>query len=316
MIRRLPPPPARVLIVDRDRDALAAWLRERRPGLEIRTLDREAVTAADLAWAEAYLGFRPPSSLPLDALAWVHCTGAGVDAYLFRRAFPADTLLTRTNEAFGVQIGEWCVARALAMTQELFALHDDQQHRRWHSREPRTLRGSRVLVVGTGEVGRGVAAAFGGLGCVVHGVSRGGEARTPFVLVRRVDHLADVIGEAEYVILTLPLTESSWHLMDAALLAQCRDAVLMNVGRGALVDETALIPALDARQLRAAALDVFECEPLPADSPLWSDPRIIIAPHQAGMTTVAGAGAGFLEVYDALERGEPPALAVDPARGY
>lgn len=313
---RLPAVPSRLLIVDREREAIAGVLRDRRPGLEVRTRERAEVTREDLDWAQAYMGFRPPPHLPLEGVGWVHCTGAGVDAYLFRRPFPAGTLLTRTDEPFGVQIGEWCVARALAFTQDLLVLADQQRRHHWEQRYIRPLRGSRVLVVGTGEVGRGVAAAFQGMGCPVRGASRSGEPRAPFLTVRRVDHLPDAVAEAEIVILTLPLTEATWHLVDAALLSRARGALLMNVGRGALLDESALLPALDAGQLRGAALDVFEQEPLPADSPLWDDPRIIIAPHVAGLTTVSGAADSFLAVCAALERGEIPALAVDIARGY
>ncbi|MFN2315199.1 MAG: NAD(P)-dependent oxidoreductase [Gemmatimonadales bacterium] len=312
----IPPPPARLLIVDRDREALAAWINERRPALEIRTRDRAETSQADLDWADAYMGFRPPPSRPLDGIGWVHCTGAGVDGFLFRRPFPAGTLLTRNDEPFGGQIGEWCLARALAVTQALPTLFDDQHHRRWVPRELPALRGSRVLVVGTGEVGRGVAAAFAAVGCMVHGASRSAEARAPFETVTPVEHLASACALAEYIVLTLPLTDATFHLVDGPLLANCRDATLMNAGRGALVDEAAIIPALDAGHLRAAALDVFEQEPLPDASPLWRDPRILISPHIAGLTTVAGAGGSFLQVCSALERREYPALAIDPARGY
>lgn len=312
----LPPPPRRLLVVDRDRDLVAAWIAERLPGLEIRTAERGALVAADLEWADAYLGFRPPGHLELDPLAWVHCTGAGVDAYLFRRRFPPGTLLTRTNEPFGDQIGEWCLARALAVTQELLPLADAQRQRRWAPRHLRPLRGARVVVVGTGEVGRGVATAFAGAGCEVHGVSQRGHPVAPFVSVTAVARLADACEGATILVLALPLTEGTWHLVNGAVLGRGQGTILMNVGRGALVEEAALLPALDAGHLRAAALDVFEIEPLPPDSPLWTDPRVMISPHIAGITTVAGAGGSFLEAYRALARGERPPLAVDVSRGY
>lgn len=316
VMTRLPPVPARLLVVDRDRDAIAALIAARRPRLEIACLDRRALTPAHLAWADAYLGFRPPDHLPFEGPSWVHCTGAGVDGFLFRRPFPPEALLTRTGEPFGTQIGEWCLARALAECQALLPLADAQRRREWAPIAVRALRGLRVLVVGTGEVGRGVAQAFLGAGCVVHGASRSGAARSPFVTVRRVDHLAEGFAEAEIIALALPLTEETWHLVTAALLGHCRGALLLNAGRGAVVDEAALLPALEAGHLAAAALDVFEEEPLPASSPLWHDPRVRISPHQAGLTSPAGAAEGFLDVYAALERGEHPVLAVDPRRGY
>ena len=312
----LPPPPRRLLIVDRDRDANGAYLQDRLPNLEIRTAERTDLVAADLEWADAYLGFRPPPHLELDALAWVHCTGAGVDAYLFRRRFPAGTLLTRNDEPFGRQIGEWCQARALAVTQQLLPLAAAQARGEWAQRHLQPLHGSTVLIIGTGAVGQGIAAAFAAVGCVVHGVSATGRAVAPFGNVFPVSDLAERIAAAQVVILALPLTEATWHLVGPAALGAGRGAFLMNVGRGALLDEASLLPALDAGHLSGVALDVFETEPLPPDSPLWADPRVIVSPHMAGITTVAGAGESFLQVYHALARGESPGLAVDPARGY
>jgi phosphoglycerate dehydrogenase-like enzyme len=304
------------MVVDREREPIAQWLRDRIPEIEVRTSERAALVAADLEWADAYMGFRPPPHLALDGISWVHCTGAGVDAYLFRRPFPAATLLTRTDEPFGAQIGEWCLARALAVTQELLPLAEAQRQRQWSQRYLRELRGTRVLVVGTGEVGRGVAEAFLGLGCVVHGASRSGAPVAPFASVVPVDRLETAAAEAGILVVALPLTEATWHLVNAPVLAACRGAILMNVGRGPLVDETAILPALAAGSLRAAALDVFEEEPLAASSPLWDDSRVIISPHIAGITTVAGAGGSFLSAYQALQRGAPPPLAVDIGRGY
>lgn len=143
-----------------------------------------------------------------------------------------------------------------------------------------------------------------------------GRAVAPFEEVRPVADLHVQLAWAQVAILALPLTEATWHLVGPAELGACQGTLLMNVGRGSLIDEAALLPALDSGNVIGLALDVFEREPLPPDSPLWSDPRVIISPHIAGITTVAGAGDSFLQVYHALARGEAPALAVDVARGY
>jgi glyoxylate/hydroxypyruvate reductase A len=100
------------------------------------------------------------------------------------------------------------------------------------------------------------------------------------------------------------------------VLQRCRGAVLLNAGRGAVVDEQAIPEALDAGWLRAAALDVFVTEPLPTSSPLWSDPRVLVSPHISGLTTVDGAADGFLACAVSLERGEWPTWVVDRTRGY
>jgi phosphoglycerate dehydrogenase-like enzyme len=121
---------------------------------------------------------------------------------------------------------------------------------------------------------------------------------------------------ADWLILALPLTEDSFHLFDRQRLSECSGAYLINVGRGAVIDEGALPAALDKGSLSGAALDVFEREPLPPDSPLWRHPGVTISPHCSGLTTVDGAGEGFLECLEAVERGETPKWAVRREEGY
>lgn len=312
----LPPAPRRILLADHFRDALAAELARLRPDLELRGRDRTTITADDLRWADCYLGFRPPTNAALEHVSWVHGTGAGLDAFLFRRHFPPDVLLTRTSESFGPKIGEYCAARALAVTQQLSAFEADQRARRWDTRDLAVLAGTRAVIVGTGDVGRGVAGTLAALGVRVEGVSRSGSARAPFAATHPVAQLGAVVKGSDWVVLAAPLTEATWHIADAALLAACQGTYLLNVGRGGLVEEAALLDALDAGQMRGAALDVFETEPLPPASPLWAHPRVTISPHVSGLSTVANAAKGFLDALDALERGERPAMAVDPERGY
>lgn len=312
----LPPPPRRVLMADHFREPLAEEIRRARPTLELRLRDRREVTDADLRWADCYLGFRPPTEVPLAHVAWVHGTGAGLDAFLFRREFPAGVLLTRTTESFGARMGEYCVARALADGQELARFDADQRARHWETRPLRTVAGSRAIVVGTGDVGRGIGAAFRALGAEAIGVSRSGRPADGLSATFSVARLGELVGDADWLVLAAPLTEETWHLAGPRLFSECRGLYLINVGRGALVDEPALLSALDAGSVRGAALDVFETEPLPPESPFWSHPKVRISPHVSGLSTVAEAARGFLETLAALERGERPATAVDPARGY
>lgn len=312
----IPSPPTRVLMADHFREALAPLIAAARPGLELRLRDRREVTTDDLRWADCYLGFRPPTEVELEHVTWVHGTGAGLDAYLFRRRFPAGVLLTRTSESFARPIGEYCLARVLAETQELFRFAADQQVRRWATHDLRSLAGTKAVVVGTGDVGGGIARALGGAGVIVEGVSRSGARRAPFSAVHPIAQLGQVVGGADWLILAVPLTEATYHLADAALLAQCRGSYLINVGRGGLVDEGALLAALDAGKVRGAALDVFETEPLPETSPLWAHPGVRVTPHVSGLSTVANAAKGFLDALGSLERGEKPEMAVEVGRGY
>jgi phosphoglycerate dehydrogenase-like enzyme len=296
---------------------LAALLRSARPDLEVRGNRYTELTADDLEWGDCYLGFRRPPLATMGNIRWVHCTGAGVDSWLYPEELPSGILLTRTSESFGPRIAEWALARALAFTQQLIDLSDAQRQKRWAPRETPMLHGSRVLIVGTGDIGTHVARLFSALGAHVTGVSRsGGGDAAVFPRLASVDDLPSLVGDAEWIVLVIPLTAQSRGLFSRSLLSRCRGAVLLNAGRGAVVEESALPDALDNGWLRGAALDVFEVEPLPEESPLWSDPRVMISPHISGLTTNEGAAVGFLECLAAIERGDTPPWVVDRTRGY
>jgi phosphoglycerate dehydrogenase-like enzyme len=131
-----------------------------------------------------------------------------------------------------------------------------------------------------------------------------------------VTELSAWVSRADWLVLMLPLTDATRGLISRDVLAHARGAVLINAGRGAVVDESAIPDALGAGWLRAAALDVFDREPLPESSPLWSDPRVIVSPHISGLTTVEGTVAGFLDCLADIEQGRVPKWAVDRARQY
>lgn len=309
--------PQRIVIGANAHQQMAALLRSARPDLEVRGNRYTDLTADDLAWGDSYIGFRRPPLPTMGNIRWVHCTGAGVDAWLYPDELPRDILLTRTSESFGPRIAEWALTRALAFTQQLIDLHDAQRQRRWAPRETALLHGSRVLVVGTGDIGTHTARLFSALGCHVTGVSRTGRGDDAvFARLATVDALPTLVADAEWIVLTVPLTAATRGLFSRELLSRCQGAVLLNAGRGAVVDESALPDALANAWIRGAALDVFEVEPLPATSPLWADERVMISPHISGLTTNEGAVVGFLECLAAIERGETPAWVVDRERGY
>jgi phosphoglycerate dehydrogenase-like enzyme len=296
---------------------LAEALRRARPELAVRGNKYTELTAADLEWGDTYIGFRRPPLASMGNIRWVHCTGAGVDSWFFPVELPRDILLTRTSESFGPMIAEWALARALAFSQQLLDLAQHQRRREWKPRDVAMLRGTTVVVVGTGDVGTYVGRMFRGMGCQVHGVSRSGSGdESVFATCSRVSSLASAAAKADWLIVTLPLTLETRSLIGRDVLQACRGAVLMNAGRGAVVDEALLPEALDKGWLRGAALDVFETEPLPTQSPLWTDARVMISPHISGITTTEGAVTGFLDCLSALERGETPKWIVDRERQY
>ena len=307
----------RVVIGANAHAVLSEALLRRRPDLEVRGRRYTDVTSDDLLWGDAYLGFKRPPLADMGNIRWVHCTGAGVDAWLLPEELPRDILLTRTTESFGPMIAEWALARALAFSQQFGALAEDQRERKWQHRDVTMLRGTRAVIVGTGDVGSHVGRLFRALGCVVHGISRSGTGDAEvFSSCSAAASLATEAAAADWLVVTLPLTAATRGLVGRAVLESCRGAVLMNAGRGPVVDESLIPEALDKGWLRGAALDVFEVEPLPHDSPLWNDPRVLISPHISGPTTPVAALDGFLECLDSIERGVQPATVVDRERQY
>jgi phosphoglycerate dehydrogenase-like enzyme len=313
--------PRHVLVAGTAHGEVAAALGERLDGVEVRGVPLDGVTLADLDWADTYVGFRhPPAAAAVGSMGqvrWVHCTGAGVDAWLYPMALAPSLLLTRTDESFGPMIAEWAVGRARAFTQRLLPLAAHQRRHEWSSRSIEFVRGTHAVIVGTGDVGSHIGRAFAALGARVLGVSRSGRGdRAVFSTVHTADRLRDIVPSADWLVLALPLTSETDGLVSAEVLDACRGAILINAGRGAVVDEAAIPRALDRGALRGAALDVFTVEPLPRTSPLWDDERVMVSPHLSGPTTVDGAVGGFVACVAALAARRWPALTVDRRRGY
>jgi len=310
------PAPHRIVIGARAHAELGERLRAARHDLEIRGSSTQHVTADDLSWADTYVGFMRPPLPTMGNVRWVHCTGAGVDAWLYPNELSRDILLTRTSESFGPYIAEWVLSRALAIRQQILDLAERQRRHEWAPRDVGYIRGSNAVVVGTGDVGVHVARLFAALGATVHGVSRSGGGPAVFASTSKTSALRTLVPAADWLIVTVPLTTDTRGLIGRDVLSACRGTVLINAGRGAVVDEGMLPEALDKGWLSGAALDVFTVEPLPADSPLWDDRRVMVSPHISGLTTVEGAVTGFLECLEEIERGQLPARTVDRNRGY
>jgi phosphoglycerate dehydrogenase-like enzyme len=296
-------------------ESIVEQLRPARPDIDFRARLPEDTSAEDVAWTEALVGFRRPAA-GLGNARWVHCIGAGVDGWTSGIAWPANVLLTRTTQSFAVPIGEYVLARVLAAAQEIPQLVKDQQDHRWRSFVPAVIHGSRAVIVGTGDLGMGIAERLAALGVTVDGVSRSGQSAAFFHRVEKSDRLAELVYGARWLVLAAPLTDETRNMINAQVLSQARNCWLINVARAPLVDDAAMLDALDDGRLAGAALDVFMSEPLPDDSPLWLHQKVLISPHVAGVTSIEGAVQGFLAALSALEEGREPPRAVEPASGY
>lgn len=225
-------------------------------------------------------------------LRWVQGTAAGMGQQVRGAALSADDLArVRFTSSVGVhatQLAEFAIMGLLAFTKDLPRLLRDKSNAAWGHYPVRELRGQRLLIVGLGHIGSEVARSARALGMHVTGVRRQPREEDRDVVdeVGSIDNLAELVPRCDAVVVALPATPESEGLFGASLIdALPRHAIVVNVGRGATVDEAALVDALVEGRLGGAALDVFATEPLPRDSPLWRLDNVLISPHTAALST-------------------------------
>jgi phosphoglycerate dehydrogenase-like enzyme len=260
----------------------------------------------------------PPALYPqATRLRWLHAMGAGVD-WVLVPGFPPRVTVTRVPGVFGPWMREYVLGRCLAVTQRLETYRAFQRAGSWREDViPERLAGKTMVVVGLGDIGRTVAAGARALGMRVLGVSRSGRRVREAERVYRLSGLTQALGEGDFVVLVLPLTEETRGVIGAAALAAMRPtAWLFNIGRGAVVAEAALVEALRTRRIAGAVLDVFAHEPLPAGHPLWSLENAVLTPHISGPSTPAEMAPVFNDNLARWLAGRPLRHVVDRRRGY
>ncbi|GAA2536464.1 D-2-hydroxyacid dehydrogenase [Streptomyces levis] len=245
---------------------------------------------------------------------WVHTASAGVDHLMSPELAASDTVVTNARGVFDQPIAEYVAALVLAMAKDLPLTLELQGERTWRHRESRKVAGSRAVVVGSGPIGRAITRTLKALDVTTALVGRAARAG-----VHGPEDLDRLLSRADWVIAAAPLTERTRGMFDARRFGVMQpSARFVNVGRGPLVVEDALAEALDKRWIAGAALDVFETEPLPADSPLWRAPGLIVSPHMSGDTVGwrDELGAQFVELFELWASGAPLRNVVDKRRGY
>ena len=223
----------------------------------------------------------------LDA-GWVHCIRAGYDEFDTDRYEAAGVPLTNSTGIHGTTVSEVAMGFMLSLARMLHIYRDNQAGNNWYTPEyqrPFTVENERICVVGLGTIGRGIAQRADALGMEVVGVRRSDDPLPSVSQLYQPDQLDEAIEDARFVALTVPHTPSTEGMIGASALDRMReDAYLINVARGPLVDEDALVDALEAGDIAGAGLDVFETEPLPEDSPLWDFEEVMISPHKGSAT--------------------------------
>lgn len=224
-------------------------------------------------------------------LRWVMTTAAGGGAQVRAAGLDRSELdrvvFTTSAGVHGGPLAEFAVFGVMAGAKGLPRLAEDQRATHWPERwEMRQLDEMTVLVVGLGGIGSECARRFHALGARVWGTTRSGEPADGVDRLVPLDELEAAVAEADAVVVTLPGTDQTRHLVGARVFAAARPGlILASVGRGTVIDETALLAALDDGTVAFAALDVFEVEPLPASSRLWTHPRVLVSPHTAALSS-------------------------------
>ena len=245
----------------------------------------DALRGADVLFVWDFLSTAVANAWPsADRLRWVHIASAGVDRLLFPELVRSPVVLTNSRGVFDRPIAEYVLALVLAFAKDLPATLDLQRERTWRHRETERIDGRRVLVVGTGPIGRAIGRLLSAAGMTVTGVGRSARPADPDLgQVHASTELGSLLPQVDYVLVAAPLTEETRGMFDAAAFERMRpSARLINVARGPLVVEEDLVAALHKGQIAGAALDVFAAEPLPPDHPLWTAPNVIISPHMSG----------------------------------
>lgn len=285
----------------------------------------------EIADAEVYIGWGMPPLLWQAArrLRWMHSASAGVASLLFPEMLASDVALTNSAGIYGEPIAEHVLAGVLYFLRSFDVAGTLQRRAEWNpplfgtdAAPVREVSECGVLVVGAGGIGTAVARKFAALGATVTGIRRNPAKGVPpgFQRVAGPEALDAELPRADVIVLTAPLTPETRTLLTARRLALLpAGAIVSNIGRGALIDEEALVGALQRGHVRGAALDVFGQEPLASDSPLWHLPRVLHTPHVAGVSPRLfwdRLSALFLDNWTRYRAGKPLRNLVDKHAGY
>ncbi len=302
----------------------APWrrrLKQLLPSHEVATLDepfdRAAVRYA-LSWRH------PPGALSnLPNLEAIFSLGAGVDHLFADPALPDKPVVRVVDPDLTTRMSEWVVMHALAHLRQLRRYERQQRERLWADDDDQPKAAEiQVGVLGLGVLGADAALKLGALGFRVAGWSASEKSLSGVACFHGAEGLDRMLAMTDMLIALLPLTEATRGVIDASLLGRLRQGgrlggpVLINAGRGGLQVEADILAALDSGRLKGASLDVFEREPLPEDSPLWSHPAVYVSPHNASVSTPEAIAAFVAAQVEARERGEPLRHLVDRRRGY
>lgn len=310
----------KLLILSAEAEKYYSLIRE----ADLQQLEIKAASDTDsarelIAGCNIVLGDPPLLSEVLasaNSLAWMQSAWAGVEQ-LCRPGLRRDYVLTNAKGIFGPQISEYVMTYLFAFERRVFSMRSNQLNQRWKPLEYRPAKEITLGIIGLGSIGRELALTARNFGIRVIGLNRSGKPSEEVDTVYTVEDLADFLKEPDYVVLTLPATAQTKHLIHADMLKLMKpSAVLINVGRGNSINEADLVWALNEGVIGGAVLDVFEKEPLAGDSQLWKLDNVFITPHTSAISFPADIGDIFISNYHRFVQRNPLRHVVDFELGY
>ena|SRR6516162_2323352 len=266
-------------------------LRKRFPEVAIDLVDHHSKVGPYIATTDALVTFAPMLSAHVLAsatrLKWMQALGTGVDNLIDQPTLREDVIVTNMRGIHGAPVAEAALAGMLALARGLPRALRAQNERQWQRFPAQLLHDKTVGVFGVGQIAEALAPKCKVLGMRVVGVTSAPRQVPGFDLMHRREKLAEVVGDFDFLVLLTPLSAATRNSINAGIFAAMKPtSYLINLARGGVVDEPALIAALASNRIAGAALDVFNQEPLPADHPFWSMPNVIITAHQGGFCDV------------------------------
>jgi phosphoglycerate dehydrogenase-like enzyme len=308
---------------------VAESLRQRWPQMKVVHLPDYQSLATEIPDTDIYVGstLKPAEFLLGKKLKWVHSTSAGVGQLMYPEIRNSEVTVTNASGVFSVPMAEHTIGLLLAMTRNILGAVRQQDREVWSQQQMwdrpgnlSELNGAAILIVGYGSIGREIGKRAKAMGMRVWGVTKSGRGDdTHADKILPSSGLQEALPEADFVVLCAPATEDTKAIIGAEQLrVMKRGARIVNLGRGSLLNEVALLGALKDETLAGAALDVTETEPLPTGSPLWHAPNLMITPHTSAVSERLWHRQTALLI-DLLERwfdGRELSNRVDLERGY
>lgn len=265
-------------------------IRQKFPDLTVHLIDNAEKAEPYIGSTDVLITFGPMlGKLANDLFAkaaqlkWVQALGTGVDNIADRPALRRDVILTKMHGIHGAAVSEAAIAAMLALSREIPRIVRSQDQRKWDRFPARVLDGATVGILGVGAIAEALAPRCKALGMTVVGITSSSRTLPGFDHMIGRDQLLAAVRDLDHLVLLTPYSPETRHIVNAAVFdAMKPSAYLVNLARGGVVDEAALLEALRAGKIAGAALDVFETEPLPPEHPFWSLPNVIVTPHLGG----------------------------------